>query len=171
MNDTWLAHHGILGQKWGVRRYQNADGSYTAAGKKRYDRELSENSKKKKDNRLPEEAVGDADRWVESDRKGEKQALEQARNMTNSLKEIERATNKPKKNERLDLSDMSDKELRDKINRELLERQYNDVFNSPETSRGREIVREALDIGGGVLGVGASALGIALAIQQLKRGG
>lgn len=31
-----LQHHGIMGQKWGVRRFQNADGSYTAAGKKRY---------------------------------------------------------------------------------------------------------------------------------------
>lgn len=32
----YLAHHGILGQKWGVRRYQNADGTWTDAGKKRY---------------------------------------------------------------------------------------------------------------------------------------
>ena len=31
-----LYHHGILGQKWGVRRYQNKDGSLTSAGKKRY---------------------------------------------------------------------------------------------------------------------------------------
>lgn len=30
-----LYHHGILGQKWGVRRYQNSDGTYTAAGKAR----------------------------------------------------------------------------------------------------------------------------------------
>ncbi len=30
-----LAHHGILGMKWGVRRYQNKDGSLTKAGKKR----------------------------------------------------------------------------------------------------------------------------------------
>ena len=31
-----LYHHGIKGMKWGVRRYQNADGSLTDAGKKKY---------------------------------------------------------------------------------------------------------------------------------------
>lgn len=31
-----VCHHGIKGQKWGVRRYQNEDGSLTSAGKKRY---------------------------------------------------------------------------------------------------------------------------------------
>lgn len=31
-----LYHHGILGQKWGVRRFQNADGTLTKAGKQRY---------------------------------------------------------------------------------------------------------------------------------------
>ena len=30
-----LYHHGILGQKWGIRRFQNSDGTYTEAGKKR----------------------------------------------------------------------------------------------------------------------------------------
>jgi hypothetical protein len=37
-----LRHHGILGQKWGVRRYQKKDGSLTAAGKKRYDKMSAE---------------------------------------------------------------------------------------------------------------------------------
>lgn len=31
-----LYHHGIKGMKWGVRRYQNPDGTLTAAGKKKY---------------------------------------------------------------------------------------------------------------------------------------
>lgn len=31
-----LQHHGIMGQKWGIRRYQNADGSLTKEGQKRY---------------------------------------------------------------------------------------------------------------------------------------
>lgn len=34
--DESLSHHGILGQKWGIRRYQNQDGSLTVAGKARY---------------------------------------------------------------------------------------------------------------------------------------
>lgn len=34
--DAELYHHGIKGQKWGIRRFQNEDGTLTAAGKKRY---------------------------------------------------------------------------------------------------------------------------------------
>lgn len=36
MNDGYLAHHGIKGMKWGVRRYRNYDGTLTDAGRKRY---------------------------------------------------------------------------------------------------------------------------------------
>ena len=41
-----LYHHGILGQKWGVRRFQNKDGSLTAAGKKRAGEAASEGGRK-----------------------------------------------------------------------------------------------------------------------------
>lgn len=36
MDNTYLAHHGVKGQKWGVRRYQNADGSLTDEGRRHY---------------------------------------------------------------------------------------------------------------------------------------
>ncbi len=40
MNKTkYLVHHGILGQKWGIRRYQNEDSSLTAQGRQRYGEE------------------------------------------------------------------------------------------------------------------------------------
>ena len=47
-----LCHYGVKGMKWGIRRYQNKDGTLTAAGKKRYDRDVRENNAKKKENRI-----------------------------------------------------------------------------------------------------------------------
>ena len=58
--------------------------------------------------------------------------------------------------------------MREKINRELLERQYNDVFNPPTVSKGREYASKVLDTTGTVLAITSSALGIALAIKDLK---
>lgn len=52
MTENELRHHGILGQKWGVRRFQNADGSYTSAGKKRYGIDPETGKKSKEGRRL-----------------------------------------------------------------------------------------------------------------------
>lgn len=48
MNNSYLMHHGIKGQKWGVRRYQNEDGSYTEEGKRRKAKELANKLAKNK---------------------------------------------------------------------------------------------------------------------------
>lgn len=42
---SYLQHHGIKGQKWGVRRFQNPDGSLTPAGKKRASKEYEKAAK------------------------------------------------------------------------------------------------------------------------------
>lgn len=52
MDNMELTHHGIKGQRWGVRRFQNKDGTRTAAGKRR-------------------EQSSDADKQVKSERKTE----------------------------------------------------------------------------------------------------
>ena len=67
----YISHHGILGQKWGVRRFQNPDGTRTAAGKARYNEGGDKPSN-------PIKAVGDAIKKHKTD-KQRKAALEKAR--------------------------------------------------------------------------------------------
>ena len=42
-----LKHHGILGMKWGVRRYQNEDGSYTEEGRRHYGMDINDKDTRK----------------------------------------------------------------------------------------------------------------------------
>lgn len=44
--DNELMHYGIKGQKWGIRRFQNEDGTLTPAGRKKYKLEIKEENKK-----------------------------------------------------------------------------------------------------------------------------
>lgn len=46
MGDEILVHHGIKGQRWGIRRFQNEDGTRTAAGKAREERKQARENKK-----------------------------------------------------------------------------------------------------------------------------
>lgn len=46
MDNDYLYHHGVKGMKWGVRRYQNSDGTLTPAGKKRISKQYKKASTK-----------------------------------------------------------------------------------------------------------------------------
>jgi hypothetical protein len=72
MMGDYLAHHGILGMKWGIRRFQNPDGTRTAAGKARYN-EGGEKSEKN-----PIQKISDSIKKSKTD-KQRKAALEKAR--------------------------------------------------------------------------------------------
>lgn len=164
-------HHGIKGQKWGVRRYQNADGSLTTEGRKRYDRDIAENNMKKKENRAILKEGGDPDRWVREDLERSKKVVDTNSDLVKELKKLEQtATSKPT-TKKFDLSKMSDKELREQINRKLLEQQYAKLFadTSPEqVSKGRTMLKDVLEVAGSALAIAGSSLSIAIAIKELR---
>ena len=180
-----LYHHGVKGQKWGVRRYQNEDGTLTDAGAKRYARDAREQGYDKYDSQSRtyyktskkngrSDLKVDANRYAKEDTERTKRLVDSTRQMNENLKNanqnsINQANRRNKKN-RMDLSSMTDQELRQQINRELLERQYNDVFNEKKVSRGREFATSVLNTTGSVLAITSSALGIALAIKELRGG-
>ena len=176
-----LAHHGIKGQKWGVRRFQNKDGSYTDAGKKRAKQQkeepepLSDEELAKRVRRLTMEksyARLSKEATPQSRLDKTKKVVDSTSDLVTQAKKLNQQLSSISKQQRprLDLTQMTDKELRDRINRELLERQYSDMFARPETvSRGRDYVTATLETAGAVLAVGSSALSIALAIKGLKK--
>lgn len=137
-----IYHHGVKGQKWGVRRYQNKDGSLTPAGRKRLSKDDIAKTKK---------------------------VVDSSADLAQKLKSANDSAPKSKK-QKLDLSNMSDQEMRSKINRALLEKQYNDMFAPEKVNRGRDYVGKTLEVIGTVLTIGSSALGVALAIKELKKG-
>lgn len=162
LNDE-LYHHGVKGMKWGVRRYQNKDGSLTLAGKRRAVKDMTGLSDKELKKYVP-----DANKWAKEDLSRSRRLVDESSTMANKLRNANDLVGKKRSKTKMDLSSMTDQEMRNQINRALLERQYNDMFSPQKTSKGREYVSDVLDVAGTALGIGSSALGIALAIKELK---
>ena len=165
MDNNELYHWGKKGMKWGVRRYQNEDGTLTEAGKKRYARDQKENYGKKKGDKV---VVPDPDRWVKEDLTRTRKLTDETTQLANKLKNANDTAIRNTPKSKMDLSNMTDQEMRNQINRAILERQYNDLFAPQSVSKGREHASKILETTGSVLAIGSSALGIALAIKELK---
>lgn len=75
-----LYHHGILGMKWGVRRFQNKDGTLTNAGKKRRTTTLSDDAKEAQ--RIRKKSVGEMSN-AELRKLNERQQLERTYSQLN----------------------------------------------------------------------------------------
>lgn len=90
--DTYLEHHGIKGQKWGVRRFQRPDGTLTPAGRRRQATMDTAMEKTQKMKKLAEE---DSERWgnlIDRMKKGERDDLVRRGEIADyvSINELER---------------------------------------------------------------------------------
>ena len=127
-----LMHWGIKGMKWGVRRYQNKDGSLTPAGKKRYDKEMAKLKEEEKiaKNKLRTQA--------------KLNKLDEKRKEIEALKRGKPIAKSTKQNSKPSVKDMSDEELRQTVNRLLMEQQYAKL-NPQQVSAGQKFVKKVMN--------------------------
>lgn len=96
-----------------------------------------------------------------------KDTSEALRSASNIAGNLGGASRRPSKKVQDEISSMSDQELRNRINRMNLERQYADLSPS-KVSRGASYAKTTLEVAGSVAAIAGSALSIALAIKQLR---
>lgn len=127
-----LMHWGIKGMKWGVRRYQNKDGSLTPAGKKRYDKEMAKLKEEEKiaKNKLKTQA--------------KLNKLDEKRKEVEALKRGKPIAKSTKQHSKPSVKDMSDEELRQTVNRLLMEQQYAKL-NPQQVSVGQKFVKKVMN--------------------------
>lgn len=119
--ESTLSHHGIKGQKWGVLRYQNKDGSLTELGKRRYQKQLQKAAKNENEKR----------RKIALETAKAKSELK-TKEMQNKLDSTKKAIRELDSKKHESVSDMSDDELRRLVNRLTLEKQYASFMKKPE---------------------------------------
>lgn len=139
-----LYHHGILGQKWGVRRFQNKDGSLTAEGRIRYiGHTVASGAEKISAKKRIKNTAESVTRAVGSAAKKTGAAVGKAAKAT-----VNYAGQQIKKSHP---SLMTDDELRDYTNRIMREKQYSDLLRQQRAngpgSRARKFVGDILGEG------------------------
>ena len=129
-----LYHHGIAGMKWGVRRYQNKDGSLTNAGKRRYGTKANF---EKVQAAKKAAAKANSKQAVARRKANERTAAEVAKYRKKAgIKDEKSEDTKPKKKT---MNEMSDDELMTAINRKRLEQQYVQL-NPAKVSKGKQFM-------------------------------
>ena len=159
-----LQHWGIKGQKWGVRRYQNADGSLTPAGVKRYRNEAAEIERQL--NTKNGTTVEDYEKTLNRV-KTVSTSVEGVRRINSDMKQIKDPT--MERRIRKNASQMSDKELYEKVQRMNVEDNYTRMMmNRERLEQGESFVNKALDVSTVALRGATTALTIALLVKQLR---
>ena len=149
MDEKELLHWGIKGMKWGVRRYQNKDGTLTPAGKKRYNAEM-ERLKNEEKILKNKEATRAKLAKLETKRK-EIDERKKALNGDSGKKTVTKKAGDESEPKSKSVKDMSDEELAAVVRRAQLEKQYRDL-NPQQISAGKKffntfIVPTATNVG------------------------
>ena len=142
LSDDELKHWGILGMKWGVRRYQNKDGTLTAKGKKRYKEEMDKVKAEEQVIKNRKATKAKLDRLAAKKKavEDEKKELDDAENAAKG-KKAKNPDEKPPAKKRV--QDMGDEELAYKIRRIQMEKQYEQLIAEPEpVAKGNGFVKE-----------------------------
>lgn len=170
MSNNELLHYGILGMKWGTRRSSTSSGSGGSKEKKTSAKTMSDEDLTSSVRRMSLEKTYNSlskQNAKASNLEKVKKVVDTTSTVVNQAKNLSKPSGR--QTEKLDLSKMTDQQLRDRVNRTNLEKQYNDMFASPASvSKGRQYLNNVLEIGGTTLAVGSSALAIALAIKELR---
>ena len=159
-----LVHHGIKGQKWGRRQYQNKDGSLTPAGRERYGSKENFEKQYLTEQKAAMNAVKKAsDEGVKTARAGRELEAERTRKKQRKAdKALEEATREKARQ-------MSDQELREAVNRLNMEENYTRMIQNRERiDVGESAVTKILDGTMKGMTLASTALAIALAIKELR---